>query len=141
MCGRSCRWGGQQPSDVLDNDPFGLERVNRFGHVRPEAGAGAGREACAFADGRYVLAGEAADEDVHGLRVVPVDGGDVAGVQDARPVAREDGGDGLVEFGEPHGFGVEDVFDGEVEPAVAAEQRPNLEARRLVFLVVHEDSG
>jgi len=71
---------------------------------------------------------------------VPVDGGDVAEVQDARPVAGEDGGDGLVEFGEPHGFGVEDVFDGEVEAAVAAEQRPDLEAQRLVFLIVHEVS-
>ena len=47
---------------------------------------------------------------------------------------------GWVEFGEPHGFGVEDMFDGEVEAAVAAEQRPDLESGRLVFLVVHEGS-
>lgn len=78
--------------------------------------------------------------NVHGLDLVPVDGGDVAEVRDARPVVREDGGDGFVEFGEPHGFGVEGVFGGEVEAAVAAEQRPDLESGRMVFLVVHEDS-
>ena len=39
----------------------------------------------------------------------------------------EDAGDGFVEFGEPHGLGVEDVLDGEVEPAVADEQRPDPE--------------
>ena len=105
---------------------------------RPERVPGA--RACAFADGRYVLAGEATDEDVHGLDLVPVDGGDVAEVRDAGPVAREDSGDGLIEFGEPHGVGVEGVFDGEVEAAVAAEQRPNLEPARLVFLFVHEGS-
>ena len=52
----------------------------------------------------------------------------------------EDASDGFVEFGEPHGFGVEGVFGGEVEAAVAAGQRPDLESRRLVFLVVHEGS-
>ena len=65
------------------------------------------------------MAGEPADENVHGFDLVPVD---------------------AVEFGGPHGFGVEDVFDGEVETAVAAEQRPDLESRRLVLLVVHEGS-
>ena len=30
-------------------------------------------------------------------------------------MAREDASNGLVEFGEPHGLGVEDVLDGEVE--------------------------
>jgi len=74
------------------------------------------------------LAGEAADEDVHGLGLVPIDSGDVAEVRDARPVAREDGGDWLAKFGEPNGVGVEDVFDGEVEAAIAAEQRPDLES-------------
>ena len=84
--------------------------------------------------------GKASDEDVHGLDLVPVDGGDVAEVRDAGPVAREDGGDGFVEFGLPNGVGVEDMFDGEVKAAVAAEQRPDLESGQLVFLVVHEGS-
>ena len=39
----------------------------------------------------------------------------------------EEAGDGLVEFGEPHGRGVECVLDGEVEATVAAEQRPDPE--------------
>lgn len=106
----------------------------------PQAGTGTRREAHALADGRYVLAGKPADEDVHELNLVPVDGGDVAEVRGARPVLGEDAGDGFVEFGEPHGFGVEDVFDGEVEAAIAAEQRPDLEPRRVVFVVVHEGS-
>ena len=74
------------------------------------------------------MAGESADEDVHGLDLAPVDGGDVAEVRRVVPVTREDAGDRLVEFGEPHRLGVEDVLDGEVEAAVAAEQRSDLES-------------
>lgn len=40
----------------------------------------------------------------------------------------EDPGDGLVEFGEPYCSGVEEVLDGEVEAAVAAEQRSDPES-------------
>ncbi|MPM08644.1 hypothetical protein SDC9_54958 [bioreactor metagenome] len=94
----------------------------------PESRAGAWRDAGALADGGHVLAGEAADEDVHGLYLAPVNGGDVAQVRRTGPVTGEDSRDGLVEFGEPHRFGVEDVLDGEVEAAVAAEQRPDRES-------------
>ena len=85
-------------------------------------------DADALADGGYVLAGEPADEDVHGFDLTPVDGRDVAEVRWVGPVVREDAGDGLVEFGEPRGLGVENVLDGEVEAAVAAEQRPDPES-------------
>ena len=106
--------------------------VMRLGRREGDAGA--------LADGGHVLAGEAADEDVHGVHVVPVDGGDVAEVRHAGPMAREDTGDGFVEFGEPHGVGVEDVFDGKVEAAVAAEQRPDPESwYAAVVEVVHEE--
>jgi len=73
------------------------------------------------------LAWEPSDEDVNGRDLTPVDGGDVAEVRRIGPVPREDASDGLVEFGEPHGLGVEDVLDAEVEAAVAAEQRPDPE--------------
>lgn len=63
------------------------------------------------------VAGEAADEDVHGLALAPVDGRDVAEVRCIWPVVGEDAGDELVELGEPHGLGVEDVFDGEAAVA------------------------
>ena len=54
-------------------------------------------------------------------------------------MVREDAGDGRVEFGEPHGRGVEDVLDGEVEAAVAAEQRPDPESWFAADVeVVHE---
>ena len=43
-------------------------------------------------------------------------------------MTREHAGDGLVEFGEPRGLGVEDVLDGEVEAAVAAEERSDPES-------------
>lgn len=82
----------------------------------------------ALADGGHVLAGESADEDVHGLDPVPVDSGDVAQVRGLRPVSDEDSRDGLVELGEPHRSGVEDVLDSEVETAIAAEQRPDPES-------------
>nr|WP_245581163.1 hypothetical protein [Propionicicella superfundia] len=74
------------------------------------------------------MARESADEDVHGLDLTPVDGRDVAKIRSFGPVVREDAGDGRVEFGEPHGRGVEYVLDGEVEAAVAAEQRPDPES-------------
>lgn len=94
----------------------------------PQSRAGAWRDAGALADGGHVLAGEAADEDVHGLDLAPVNSGDVAQVRGVRPVPGEDAGDGLVEFGEPHSLGVEDVLDGEVKAAVATEQRPDPES-------------
>ena len=106
----------------------------------PQSRARPWRDAGALSDGGHVLAGEAADEDVHGLDLAPVNSGDVAQVRGVRPVPSKDSGDGLVEFGEPRGLGVEDVLDGEVEAAVAAEQRPDLESGWLVFLVVHEGS-
>ena len=37
----------------------------------------------------------------------------------------EDAGDGLVDFREPDGASVKDLLDGEVESAVAGEQRPD----------------
>jgi hypothetical protein len=67
------------------------------------------------------LAREASDEDVDGFDVVPVDGGDVTQVWDVRPVAGKEAGDGFVDLGEPAGFGVEGVLDGQVEASVAAE--------------------
>lgn len=48
----------------------------------------------------------------------------VVEVRSAGPVVGEDAGDWLVDFGESHSAGVEDLLDGEVEPAVAGEQRP-----------------
>src|SRR5690625_1481272 len=120
----------------------GLQRVNRGGHVRPQAGPGAGREACLLANCRHVLTGEPAAEDVHWWHSAPVDGGDVAEVRGVWPVAGEDAGDGSVYLGEPGGLGVEDVLDGEVESAVPGEQRPNPKApARGGDVVVHEGSG
>ncbi len=127
FCGWPYRGRGQQPADVLDDDPFGPERVDGGGHVCPEPRACAGREASALADRGHVLAREPADEDVHGLDPTPADGRDVTEVRCIWPVAGEDAGDGLVEFGEPPGRGVEDVLDGEVEAAVAAEERSDPE--------------
>lgn len=57
-------------------------------------------------------------------------------------VLGEDAGDGFVYLGEPDGFGIEDVLDGEVEPAVAREQRADPERAVVVVEgVVHEGSG
>lgn len=109
--------------------PLGLERVDGCGHVRQEPRAGTRSEAGALAYRRNVLAREPADEDVHGLDLTPVDGRDVAEVRCIWLVVGEDAGDGRVESGEPHGVGGEDVLDGDVEAAVAAEQRPDPESR------------
>ena len=88
----------------------------------PQPRAGVGRDAGALADGGHVLARKSADEEVHGLDLAPVDSGDVAEVRRAGPVTGEHSGDRLVDLGEPHRSGVEDVLDGEVESAVATEQ-------------------
>lgn len=111
--------------------------------MRPQAGAGAGFQAGHLPDRGDVLAGEPAAEHVDGLHLAPVDGRDVAEVGGAGPVVGEDAGDGLVDFGELDGAGVEDFLDGEVEAAVAGEQRPDPQAAVVVLVVrfVHEDSG
>jgi hypothetical protein len=93
--------------------------------VRPEAGASARLEAGHLPDRRHVLTRKPATEDVHRRDGVPVDGGDVSEVRGVGPVVGEDAGDGFVDLGEPDRAGVEDLFDGEVEPAVAGEQRPD----------------
>jgi len=68
------------------------------------------------------LAREPAAEDVHRWDGVPVDSGDVAEVRRIGPVMGEDTRDGFVDLGEPYRAGVEDFFDGEIEPAIAGEQ-------------------
>lgn len=122
--GDALGWGGQQPADVLDHHEPGLQCLDRGGHVGPEPSGRARSETGALADRRYGLAGEPAAEDVHRLDRMPVDGGDVPEVRRLGPVVGEDAGDGFIEFREPDGLGVEDVLDGEVEPAVPGEQRP-----------------
>lgn len=92
-------------------------------HVRPETGPGAGCEAGALTYGRDVLVGEPAAQRLDRFDIAPADHGDVAEVRGIGPVAGEDAGDGLVEFGESDGSTVGGVFDSEVQTAVAAEQR------------------
>ena len=91
----------------------------------PEAGTGAGLQTGHLPDGRYVLAGKPATEDVHWRHGFPVDGGDITKVRGLGPVVGEDAGDGLVDLGEPDRSGIEDFFDSEIESAVAGEQRPD----------------
>ncbi len=134
---------GEQPTHVLDHDPLGLQRVDRRRHVRPQARPGAEGEAGHLPDRGDVLAGEATAEHVNRLDRTPVDGGDVAEVRGVGPVVGEDSGDGLVDFGEPDSAGVEDLLSGEVESAVAGEQRPKTQTAvgALVVRLVRENSG
>lgn len=55
----------------------------------------------------------------------------------------EDAGDGLVDFREPHRAGAEGLLYGEVEPAVAREQRPDTQTVVVadVAWLAHENSG
>jgi len=123
------RGRGEQPTDVLDHNPLGLQYFDRCRHVRPETGAGAGFQTGHLPDRRYVLAGEPAAEDVHRWHGVPVDGGDVAEVRGVWPVVGEDAGDGFVDLREPDRASTKDFLDGEVEPAVAREHRPDTQRR------------
>jgi hypothetical protein len=89
---------------------------------------GAGRKAGHLPDRGDVLAGESAAEHIDRLDGAPVDYGDVSEVRGFGPVVEEDAGDGLVDFGEPDGAGVEDFLDGEVEATVPGEQRADAQA-------------
>lgn len=111
--------------------------------MRPETGAGAGSQPCHLPSCGDVLAGESTAEHINGLDYSPVDSGDVSEVRGIGPVAGEDTGDGLVEFGEPDGASVEDLLDGEVESAIAGEQRPDPQTAVAWFVadIAHEDSG
>lgn len=133
---------GEQATDVLDHHELRLQRLDRCRHVRPEPRAGAGCEAGLVTDRGYVLAWEAAAEDVHRRDGAPVDGGDVTEVRRVGPVVGEGAGDGFVDLGEPDGLGVEDVLDGQVEAAVSGVQRPDPQTTVLRRgVVVHEGSG
>jgi len=114
---------GEQPAYVLNHDPLGLQRVDRGGHVCPEAGACAGFQAGHLPDRGNVLAVESAAEDVHRWHGVPVDGGDIVEVRGVGPVVGEDSGDSFVDLGEPDRPCPEDFLYGEVKSAVAGEQR------------------
>lgn len=109
--------------------------------MRPEAGTSTGREAGALAHRGHVLAGEPAAEHIHWLDVVPVDGADVAQVRGVGPMVGEDAGDVLVVLGEPDRLGVEDVLNGEVEPAVPGEERADSEWTVVLGGVVHRGSA
>jgi hypothetical protein len=83
--------GTEQTSHVLDHDEGRAELVDGAGDVPPQSGAGAIREASALAGEADVLAGESGGQDVDGLDLGEVDGGDVAQVGDIGMVVGEDG--------------------------------------------------
>lgn len=123
--GRAGRDGGEQAAHVLGDDPLRLQHVDRLRHAHPQARACAGVQAGALADGGHVLAGEPAADHIDWLDLVPVDGGYVAQVRHVRPVMGEHPSRCGVELREPYGLGGEYFLDGEVEAAVAGEQRPD----------------
>jgi hypothetical protein len=93
-----------------------------FAHGDPEVGAGAFGHAGAASGVGEVLAGGAAGEDVDGLDLGPVDGGDVADVGDAGETVLEDLEGALVDLAVPGEVGVDDLLDAHAEAAVAGEE-------------------
>ncbi|GAA1628492.1 hypothetical protein GCM10009805_23570 [Leucobacter chromiireducens subsp. solipictus] len=124
---RGCR---EQPAHVLDDNELGAELVDRFGHVRPEAGSRAGSKARHLPDGGDILAGKPATEYVYGLDAGPVDRSDVAEVRGIGPVVSEDVLHGA-DLREPDRLRVEDVLHGEIEAAVTREQGADARWRRV----------
>lgn len=116
--------GGEQTAHVLNDDEPGAELVDRFGHVRPETGTSARCEASHLPDGRDILTGEPAAENIHRRHGAPVNGGDIAEVRGILPMVGEDTLHGA-DLGEPHRAGMEYVLDGEIEAPIAGEQRPD----------------
>ena len=133
---------GEQATHVLDYYEPGLQRLDGRDHVRPETRAGTGREARALADGRDVLTGEPSDQHVDCRNGGPVHGRNVTEIGSFRPVMSEDASDRSVYLGEPDRLAAGSVFDGEVEAAISAEQRPD-PWRAIIAgrCVVHERSG
>lgn len=114
----------EEAADILDHHQSGLEGLDGAGDVEPEAGAGAVGDARSQTGEADVLAGEAGGEDVDGLDLIPVDGGDVAMVGDVGPVPVEDLRGVLVlvvgvVLAVPGDGSAEDGLDGHVEAAVA----------------------
>ncbi len=106
---------------VLHEDEPGSKRANGVGDGGPDAGVFAG-DAAAFAGVGDVLAREPGGEDLDRFHPAPVDVADVADVDDVGPLVAEDGPGVRVGFGVPGEPVAEDLFDGEVEPAVAGAQ-------------------
>ena len=106
--------------------------ANGVGHVEPEATAGPFCDAAAQASGGDFLAGEPAGQDVDRWDGRPVNGGDVAEVRDARPVLLEHLGGVGVELAVPRDVVPVDLLHGQVETAVATEQRPDHDASMVM---------
>src|SRR5690606_1765961 len=97
--------------------------------MTPQAGAGpplaVTDESLASPGVGYVLAGEPAGDDVHGLDLGPVGGGDVSEVGHLGPVVGEDLRRVRVELAVPGDGSADGLLDAHVEAAVATEQRTN----------------
>ncbi len=124
---------GEKAGDIFDHHQSGSEFGDGAGDMPPQAGAGALGEARAAPGEADVLAGEPGREDVNGLHVPEVDGGEVAVVGDVGPVVGEDLGGVLVGvlaavlvrrlvLGVPGDRAAEHLLYGHVESAVAGAQ-------------------
>jgi hypothetical protein len=136
----------EEAADILDHHQSGSELFDGAGDVQPQAGAGAVREPGAEAGQADVLAGEPGGEDVDGLDLGEVDGGEVAVVGDRRPVVGEDAGGVLVlvlaavlvrrlVLGVPGDGAAEHPLYGDVESAVAGAQGADTGAHRATATV------
>lgn len=70
---------------------------------------------------RYVSAWEPAAEHIARTHVTPVDGGHVTQIRCVGSAVGEDTGDVLVVLRESDRLGLKGIFDGEVEPSMAAD--------------------
>lgn len=126
---------GQQAAHVLRDDEARAKQADALRIVEPQAGARAPLEARALAGGGYGLTAEAAGHDVHVAERCPVDRRDVLQVRHVGPVVGEHGAWSRVDVGQGDDPRIaERVLDGQVEAAVAAEQRHHGRGHIGVFI-------
>lgn len=113
---------GQEAPHVLHDHHFRFHYVDGAGELGPKPGPCAFLHSAASAGEGHVLAGEPSAHDVHGFHRSPVNCCDVAVVGDSGPPCGEHLGWFRVELAMPHGFRVEERFDGEIQAAYSGEE-------------------
>lgn len=103
--------------------------------MHPQIRAGALGHSLAPASGTKVLAGCAAAKNVHMFDRVPVNGGHVTMIGNARPVARHNPGRCRVELAVPLEFGAKHFLHGKTKTAVASAELGIGEAHAAFFRV------
>ena len=109
--------------DIFDEDVSRLERVDRFGVLKPESAAFSAKSG-AFPGEADVLAGEAAAQEINRFNGLPINGSDVSVSLHCRPVFGEHSLTVGVDFNLPRDIKT-GSFKAKVKPSYACKKAPD----------------